>query len=1103
MIRYPSEEALIGIRIAHQADRILLAEFLKQIGYGVQILTAADMAQLSAAVSLIVIDEPSARCNSELLLDLKKRARPYYLPVLMTSTRSASANAWAHAGCDDVLRLPLNKGDLLARLDAFLRLRRYSEDTYRESTRLFHATFDIAPVGIVHVGLDGKILLANQRWCQMTGYTEDQMSSLMAQHLLAPGEEYAISSIIKLLSEAPPSATHCYDKRYRRKDGSIFWSAVAISLLRDADNKPKHLIAVVEDITERKQMEQALRESERFLHSTLDALTKHICVIDEEGRILAVNKAWREFALANGAPPDTVWEKINYLAVCEQAAGIGADEAHAFAAGIRAVARGEQKEFSIEYTCHSPVEKRWFIARVARFPEDGPTRLVIAHYNVTKTKAAEQHLAYLAHYDSLTGLPNRELLRDRLRQAIAHADRYKHSVWVISVNIDHFKRVNDTIGLKGGDTVLELLGRRLRASLREIDTLERVGGDEFVMVLPGEAEESVLSCTLQRISAAVSQSLVVDENEFFLRCSAGVAVYPNDGSEPEKLIEHANTAMHRAKELGRSNYQFYTPSMNESALERLRMERQLRHALEHDEFALYYQPQVDLRTGCIVGMEALLRWRHPERGLVPPNEFIALAEETGLIVPFGAWVLRTACRQNMAWQRAGFGELRIGVNLSARQFSQKNLVGMIASILEETGLPPHCLDLELTENLVMTDVEHAIGVLNDLRRLGVQLSIDDFGTGYSSLSYLKRFPIDVLKIDQSFVREIAPKSNDAAISDAIISMAHSLGIKVIAEGVETEAQCEFLSRKMCDEIQGFLFAKPLPVNEVEALLREGRRLPEHLLRQHKPPRTLLLVDDEPNILAALKRLVRRDGYQMFFASSGKEGLEVLARHEIDVIVSDQRMPGMTGVEFLRAVKTLYPETVRIVLSGFTELQSVTDAVNEGAIYKFLTKPWEDNQLREHIAEAFQHKEMADENHRLNLEVRTANQELAKANRQLEELLKQKQQQIKSGEVSLDIVREALLHVPQPVIGLDDDELVAFVNIAAQNLFIKAGPVLGTEAAQFMPQVLDAIHGTGEGEKCAVELGGMRFDMVSRSMGRATESRGKLITLTPCEETVRG
>jgi len=381
---------------------------------------------------------------------------------------------------------------------------------------------------------------------------------------------------------------------------------------------------------------------------------------------------------------------------------------------------------------------------------------------------------------------------------------------------------------------------------------------------------------------------------------------------------------------------------------------------------------------------------------------------------------------------------------------------------------------------VMTDVERAIDVLNQLKALGVKLSIDDFGTGYSSLSYLKQFPIDVLKIDRSFIREISQHSNDAAISDAIISMAHSLGIQVIAEGVETEAQCEFLSRNMCDEIQGFLFSPALPADEMELLLKEGRRLPEHLLRLHKRPRTLLLVDDEPNILAALKRLMRGAGYRIVTAGSGRDGLEVLAKQNVDVIVSDQRMPGMTGVDFLRTVKTMYPDTVRIVLSGFTELQSVTDAVNEGAIYKFLTKPWDDAQLREHIEEAFQHKEMADENRRLGLEVRAANYGLAQANRQLEEVLRQKQLQIKNDGITLGIVREALQHVPLPMIGLDEEDVVAFANAAAMELFKSPALRLGSEAVE-------------DGETCVAELHGASFEVVSRSMGRGTQSRGRLIT----------
>jgi CheY-like chemotaxis protein len=330
-------------------------------------------------------------------------------------------------------------------------------------------------------------------------------------------------------------------------------------------------------------------------------------------------------------------------------------------------------------------------------------------------------------------------------------------------------------------------------------------------------------------------------------------------------------------------------------------------------------------------------------------------------------------------------------------------------------------------------------------------------------------------------------------------MAHSLGIRVIAEGVETEAQCEFLSRSMCDEMQGHLFAEALPASGVETLLVERRRLPEHLLRRHRPPRTLLLVDDEPNILSALKRLMRRDNYTILTASSGKEGLDLLAQNQVDVIVSDQRMPGMTGVEFLRTVKNLYPETVRIVLSGFTELQSVTDAVNEGAIYKFLTKPWDDAQLREHIGEAFQNKGMGDENRRLNLEVRSANQKLAKANRQLEEVLKLKQQQIKRDEVTIDIVHEALQHVPIPVIGLDEDQVVVFNNVAAQALFRDFGSILGNEADQIMPEIMDALRSVEEGEKCRADLNGTRYEIASRSMGKGTQSRGQMITLTRWEE----
>jgi EAL domain-containing protein (putative c-di-GMP-specific phosphodiesterase class I)/FixJ family two-component response regulator len=446
------------------------------------------------------------------------------------------------------------------------------------------------------------------------------------------------------------------------------------------------------------------------------------------------------------------------------------------------------------------------------------------------------------------------------------------------------------------------------------------------------------------------------------------------------------------------------------------------------------------------------------------------------------------------WEDAGLTGLRVAVNLSPRQFRDPQLAEKIGSALAEAGIEPRMLCLEITENVVMLDTPASQAMLTHLRSLGIDLVLDDFGTGYSSLNYLKKFAFDKVKIDRSFVSNITTDSNDGAIATAIVSMAHSLGIRVVAEGVETEVQCDFLRRNMCDEIQGFLFSPALSADDTAALLREERRLPDHLLRLNRPQRTLLIVDDEVNIVSSLKRLLRRDNYNILTANSGMEGLEVLARNDVDVIVSDQRMPGMTGVEFLGKAKELYPDTVRLVLSGYTELQSVTDAVNQGAIYKFLMKPWDDTQLREHIGEAFQRKEMADENRRLTLEVRTANFELAAANRKLEEVLQQQQQQISRDEVSLDVVREVLQQVPAPAIGLDEDNFIAFVNTAAQGLFRDEGMMLGADARTTIPEVLHAIDGMGDGQSCSIQIKGSVYRVRSHSMGQGSESRGKLLTL---------
>jgi diguanylate cyclase (GGDEF)-like protein len=431
----------------------------------------------------------------------------------------------------------------------------------------------------------------------------------------------------------------------------------------------------------------------------------------------------------------------------------------------------------------------------------------------------------VAQHDVLTGLPNRSLLQDRLGQAVAYAARSGYPVWVMMIDLDRFKFVNDSMGHKAGDVLLVTVAARLRSSLRDTDTVARLSGDEFVVILSEHADEPLSIEIVQRVMDSVARPVMLGAKEFFVTCSIGVAVYPSEGTAADGLIEHADIAMYRAKKLGRNNFQFYTPAMNEESLERVRIESALRNALERNEFVLYYQPQVDLASGEIVGMEALIRWNHPELGMVPPSRFIGVAEETGLIVQIGAWVMRAAAAQNKAWHDAGFGRLRVAVNLSARQFGDPALIGGIESVLADTGLDPACLEIELTESLFMSEVTPAVDLLHRMKALGVNLSIDDFGTGYSSLSYLSRFPIDVLKIDRSFVADITDDANDAAIVSSIIALAHNLKLSVIAEGVETAEQLDYLRSQGCDQMQGYYFSRALPAAEFEQLLRQRRSLP--------------------------------------------------------------------------------------------------------------------------------------------------------------------------------------------------------------------------------------------------------------------------------------
>ena len=584
----------------------------------------------------------------------------------------------------------------------------------------------------------------------------------------------------------------------------------------------------------------------------------------------------------------------------------------------------------------------------------GGLLLIAVARDISERRQAQERLKHLAHYDGLTGLPNRSLFYQTLAQAVELAQEKSWRIVVLFIALDRFKSINDTLGAALGDELLRQFSNRLVECVRLRDTVGRLGNDEFALILTMSRNQQEAVAVANQVREALRAPFDLRGHAATLTASIGIAMYPDDATDPETLIKYANTAMGGAKQAGRDGYRFFTAGMNVQVLARLDLELALRHALEHEQFILYYQPKVDLRTGRISGVEALLRWRRPGYGLVAPAEFVPVLEDTGLIVRVGAWVIQAACRQIAEWRDSEVGPVHVAVNVSSRQFAEGDLEGEVTRALAQYGVAPELLELELTETALMSNAERTIVVLGKLKKIGVKVAIDDFGTGYSSLAYLQRFPIDKLKIDIAFVRNITSNPNDAAIALAIVSMAHSLKLSVVAEGVESRPQLEYLRRNRCDEIQGFYFSRALPALELGQMIAAGAGLPPGHDPAAQPAQTLLIVDDDVNVLSSLHRLFRPEGYQILTASTPAEGFEMLALHRVHVIVCDQRMPSMSGTEFLSKVKELYPETIRIILSGYTGLEAVLDSINRGAIYRFYTKPWDDTQLRDNIRLAFQH-----------------------------------------------------------------------------------------------------------------------------------------------------
>lgn len=571
-----------------------------------------------------------------------------------------------------------------------------------------------------------------------------------------------------------------------------------------------------------------------------------------------------------------------------------------------------------------------------------------------------ERLNYLGFYDALTGLPNRSLMLDRLGQLLHAAEvgaEGRGKVALVWINIDRFKNINDMLGRHAGDVLLNLVAERLAAAVGSKDRLSRVGSDQFAAILTyRHAPAEIAHMLSDQVLCSLNHPYVVSDQTLYLTFRVGVALHPGDGTQADTLMANAETAS-RTAGASEGRFQFYASPMNARVLGRLTLENKLRKALERNEFVLHYQPKISLQSGMVTGVEALLRWKEPEVGLVSPAEFVPILEDTGMIVEVGRWVLTQAVSDYLGWYQKGLVMPKVAVNVSAVQMRRKDFLGTLQDVLVCVPISSSFLDLELTESLLMEDLESNVALLAAIRGMGIGIAVDDFGTGYSSLSYLKRFPIDYLKIDQSFVREITTDPDAAAICVAIIDLAHNLKLKVIAEGVETEAQMSYLRRRRCDEVQGYFFSRPIPALQIEEMLFTNRSLALPAVDSAER-KGILIVDDEPAILSSLRRVLRNDGYEIFTAQSAGEGFEILAKHEVQVVLSDQRMPVMNGTEFLSRVRKIYPDTVRMVLSGYADLESISGAVNLGAIYKFLTKPWDDQMLREHIGEAFAHHEIA-------------------------------------------------------------------------------------------------------------------------------------------------
>jgi diguanylate cyclase (GGDEF)-like protein/PAS domain S-box-containing protein len=748
------------------------------------------------------------------------RAAPNALILVLCAERDEeTARQAVQNGADDFLiKTPADARWLLRTLN-YLMERNAARLALTLSEARFRAMSDASPLGIFVSDLAGECVYTNEAYHTISGLTLEQTLGTKWSTAIHPDDRQRVLG--EWQDAALGKARFKSEARFLRPDGSIVWTRMNAAAMLDGRQSRGH-VQIVEDISERKAAEDALFEEKERAQVTLNSIGDAVLTTNLPGNVTYLNQVaetmtgWsRESAL--GRPLSEVFRIVDgatrqeapnpaQLAVREnRTVGLAADSV---------LLRRDGRESPIEDSA-APIHNR-----------DGQVAgAVIVFHDVSESRAMALKMAHLAQHDFLTGLPNRVLLTERLSRAIGQAHRHDKRVALMFIDLDYFKHINDSLGHAIGDQLLQLVAERLKLCIRDTDTVCRQGGDEFVILLTEIEQTKDAAPVAEKLIAAFAEPCLIGGNELHVTLSIGISIYPDDSPDANGVMKNADTAMYHAKANGRNNYQFFTPEMNTRAVRRLFVEGNLRRALREGEFRLYYQPKIDLASGLMIGSEALIRWLDPEHGVVNPKQFVPIAEECGLIVPIGSWVMREACRQVCAWQDAGLEAVPVSVNISAVEFRNKQFLDGVALILKETGMQPDFLELELTESILMHDAESSASLLETLKEMGMHLAIDDFGTGYSSLSYLKRFPINTLKIDQSFVQDIAIDSDDASIVSAMIGMGKSLKQRVIAEGVETDAQLRHLQALRCDQGQGFLFGHPLPADEFALLLQKRRVFP--------------------------------------------------------------------------------------------------------------------------------------------------------------------------------------------------------------------------------------------------------------------------------------